>query len=322
MTASHAHEDAAQPIDQARPRRGAGRAPTPPATRPRCRRRPPPPPRRRARRSRPPPARGLLERGGVGRPRVRGRARGEPARPRLRHRRAAPRRGRAARAPRRACPPPRSRPDLSATSSGSSANQPTSLTTTGLPSESWRMTLPDVSPIVGERRLTQTSQAAISDQSRSSSTYASRRMPSGQAEPLQAPVEVEAGRDGADEQQPCVGPRRRRRAKASSSCGIRLLALTFPKEPISGAPASGAAATGACSQAGCGIRQIGPRSLPPAPSPRRGANGRSARSPGRAPRRRGGTPPAALPERRDPLVEDAVASRRPTTPPSRSIASR
>ena len=39
------------------------------------------------------------------------------------------------------------------------------------------MTLPDVSPIVGERRLTQMSQAAISAQSRSSSTYASRTMP-------------------------------------------------------------------------------------------------------------------------------------------------
>jgi hypothetical protein len=39
------------------------------------------------------------------------------------------------------------------------------------------MTLPDVSPIVGERRLTQTSHAAINAQSRSSSTYASRTMP-------------------------------------------------------------------------------------------------------------------------------------------------
>ena len=69
------------------------------------------------------------------------------------------------------------------------------------------MTLPDVSPIVGERRLTQTSQAAISAQSRSSSTYASRTMPViGQAEPLQPPVEIEAGRDGADEQQPRVRP--------------------------------------------------------------------------------------------------------------------
>ena len=43
---------------------------------------------------------------------------------------------------------------LSATSSGSSANQPTSLTTSGLPSESARIALPEVSPIVGERRLT------------------------------------------------------------------------------------------------------------------------------------------------------------------------
>jgi hypothetical protein len=55
-------------------------------------------------------------------------------------------------------------------SSGSSANQPTSLTTSGLPSDSVRIALPEVSPIVGERRETIASQAAISDQSSSSGT--------------------------------------------------------------------------------------------------------------------------------------------------------
>ena len=57
-----------------------------------------------------------------------------------------------------------------ATWSGSSANQPTSETTSGLPSVSARMADPDVSPIVGERSETIVSQAAISDQSRSSGT--------------------------------------------------------------------------------------------------------------------------------------------------------
>ena len=57
-----------------------------------------------------------------------------------------------------------------AASSGSSANQPTSLTRSGFPSASARIALPDVSPIVGERNETQTSQAAITDHRRSSST--------------------------------------------------------------------------------------------------------------------------------------------------------
>src|SRR2546428_12085670 len=57
-----------------------------------------------------------------------------------------------------------------AASSGSSANQPTSLTTSGLASASARIALPDVSPIVGERNDTHASHAAINDQKRSSST--------------------------------------------------------------------------------------------------------------------------------------------------------
>ena len=59
---------------------------------------------------------------------------------------------------------------FSTASPGSSANQPMSLTTSGLPSESARIALPEVSPIVGERRETIASQAAISDQSSSSGT--------------------------------------------------------------------------------------------------------------------------------------------------------
>ena len=58
----------------------------------------------------------------------------------------------------------------SATVSGSSENQPTSETTSGLPRASARMAVPEVSPIVGERRLTWTSQAAISSHRRRSST--------------------------------------------------------------------------------------------------------------------------------------------------------
>ena len=57
-----------------------------------------------------------------------------------------------------------------ATPPGSSENQPASVTTSGLPSVSARIAVPEVSPMVGERRPTWTSQAAISDHSRRSST--------------------------------------------------------------------------------------------------------------------------------------------------------
>ena len=59
---------------------------------------------------------------------------------------------------------------LRATSSGNSENQPRSLTTSGHPSESARIALPDVSPIVGARSETHASQAAISVHKRCSST--------------------------------------------------------------------------------------------------------------------------------------------------------
>ena len=59
---------------------------------------------------------------------------------------------------------------FSATSPGSSENHPTSETTSGLPRTSARIAVPDVSPIVGERRLVWTSQAAIRLHNRPSST--------------------------------------------------------------------------------------------------------------------------------------------------------
>ena len=59
---------------------------------------------------------------------------------------------------------------LIATSSGSSRKAPMSVTTSGLPSESARTAVAEVSPIVGERSETTTSQAAISDHSSSSGT--------------------------------------------------------------------------------------------------------------------------------------------------------
>ena len=121
------------------------------------------------------------------------------------------------------------------------------------------MTLPDVSPIVGERRLTQTSQAAISAQSRSSSTYASRTMPSpDRPSRCSRRSRSKPGETAPTSSSRASGRSRRSRAKASSSCGIRLLAFTFPNEPISGAPSSSAGETGACSHAGCGIRHTGP----------------------------------------------------------------
>ena len=171
--AGHARRSALS--DQARPRRDAARARPPPESRARSR------PRRRPLATSPTTAsrdgvaaRRLLERGGV--------ELGDPAR-----RRARAGRARARRAPIERRTPSsrgeqlegrRERVDLVARrressappSSGSSENQPTSLTTSGLPSESARIALPDVSPIVGARRLTQTSQAAISAQRRSSST--------------------------------------------------------------------------------------------------------------------------------------------------------
>ena len=110
------------------------------------------------------------------------------------------------RARRRARPPRPRRPEsCSATSSGSSANQPRSRDDERLAErERAHRACPDVSPIVGARSETQTSQPAISAQSRSSGTYSSRRTRriAEQARLLEPPVEVEARRDGPDEHEP------------------------------------------------------------------------------------------------------------------------
>ena len=122
---------------------------------------------------------------------------------------------------------------FSATSSGSSANQPTSETTSGLPSESARIALPEVSPIVGARSSThrvagrhQRPQPRLLDVRLAD--HALRRDP----DPLQPPGEVEAGRLRADEQQPRARLRPRSSANARRSCGIRLLSFRWPKQPI------------------------------------------------------------------------------------------
>ena len=148
---------------------------------------------------------------------------------------------------------------FSATSSGSSANQPTSLTTTGFPSESVRIALPDVSPIVGARSSTHASHAAISDQSRCSSTYGSRITPSASS-PVRSsrPARSKPGASEPTSSRRAPGCVRRSSANARSSCGIRLLSLMWPKQPISGAPSTAAGSTAGAGHAGCGIRQSGP----------------------------------------------------------------
>ena len=147
----------------------------------------------------------------------------------------------------------------------------------------------------------------------------------GQAEPLQPAIEVEAGRDGADEQQPRVRTR-------SAQARERLEQLRDPLARVQVAEAAD--------------QRARPRSVPA--RPRRARPGRvrdppdrplvagrarplldvarvddQARSRGRAPRRRAGSPPAASPRAAGSrLSSTPCASRRPTTPPSRSIASR
>ena len=148
---------------------------------------------------------------------------------------AARRRARAGRAPPRSRPSPRDvgagreqlercseRRDLvvvggtlSATSSGSSENQPTSLTTSGLPSDSALTTLPDVSPIVGWRRFTRTSLPAMSDQRRRLVHPPSRTTPSS-SRPRRCSLRSRSkpGRGRADQEQPRVRLRRAERARS------------------------------------------------------------------------------------------------------------
>src|SRR5262249_39061404 len=65
------------------------------------------------------------------------------------------------------------------------------------------------------------------------------------------------------------GWRRRTSPNASTSCGIRLLAFRWPKQPKVGRPSTCAASTAGAGHAGCGMRQIEPRK--PAARARRGA---------------------------------------------------
>ena len=104
------------------------------------------------------------------------------------------------------------------------------------------------------------------------------------------------------------GRSRRRRANASSSCGTRLLAFRFPKQPTSGSPSTSAGAT---------VRHR-PRRMRDAPD-RPLVPGRArplldvARVDDQAVARSSTSPASgkslgpALPERRDALVEHAVA---------------
>ena len=148
---------------------------------------------------------------------------------------------------------------FSATVAGSSANHPTSLTTSGFPSDSVRIAAPEVSPIVGARNSTIASHAAMSDHSRSSSTYGSRITPVASS-PVRS-MRPSRSKPGASEptrsrRAPCS--LRRSAANAVSSCGMRLLSLMWPKQPISGTPAIRADSIAGTGQAGCGIRRSGP----------------------------------------------------------------
>ncbi len=148
---------------------------------------------------------------------------------------------------------------LIATSPGSSENQPTSLTTSGFPSERERMTLPDVSPMVGWRRLTHTSTPAMSAHRRASSTQLCRTRPSS-ASPSRwrRRSRSNPGDVGPTSRSVARWWRSRTRAKARRSSGIRLLALTTPKQPIVGPAATSSGSTSGTGHAGCGTTQIGP----------------------------------------------------------------
>ena len=189
--------------------------------------------------------------------RGRGRARGARARAAAAIASRAASFARAARARPRARRPPARPGTFSATSSGSSENQPTSLTTSGLP----------------ERERADRAARGLAHRRRAQG-HAARRTPPSAPEARLVDVvladhAVERGRrssrrrgrsrgaTGAHEQQPRVGWRSRTRANASSSCGMRLLGLRLPKQPISGPPRAGRL-DGGRRPGGCGMRQTGP----------------------------------------------------------------
>ena len=165
---------------------------------------------------------------------------------------------RARRAPAISSSPPTG--TLIATSSGSSANQPRSLTTSGLPSESVRIALPEVSPIVGAR-----SEHDTRRRRRSATRAAPPRRTARGSRPRCRGRAARAGPRGRSPAPPrrraaaarrgCV---RRNSANARSSCGIRLFSFRCPKQPISGAPSTCAGSTSGAGHAGCAMRQSGP----------------------------------------------------------------
>ena len=124
--------------------------------------------------------------------------------------------------------------------------------------------VPEVSPIVGERRLTQTSHAAISAQSRSSSTRASRTTP-----PVSRPSRCsrrsrsKPGDTAPTSSSRASGWRRAARARTPrAAAGCACVALTLPKQPNSGSPSTAAGSIAGAGQAGCGITCTGPRTPP------------------------------------------------------------
>ena len=81
----------------------------------------------------------------------------------------------------------------------------------------------------------------------------------GQSEPLQAAVEVEAGRDRADEQEPRVRPLTAQPCERLEQLRDPLARVQVPEAADERArPRRPAGATGGTGQAGCGIRQTGP----------------------------------------------------------------
>ena len=314
IPASHAHAGTTREAvsHRGRPRRADARSPRPRASRLRCRLAPPP---------RSPPARRPLRRGPTGDQLEGGRLDApRPCRGRARRRRAsraaapiaARASGRVARSCSAAASSPTSRSPtatLSATSSGSSANQPASLTTSGLPSDIARIAVPDVSPIVGERRLTWTSQAAISAQRRRSSTQPSRTIPSPSSPSRwRRRSRSNPGDDRADEQQSGV-------RELGADAGERLEELRHALARVDVPEcADQRVARDSAAGANSGTGHAGMRDVEDVPfvagalarGRRRSASGR------RGPCASESTSPqrevlrAGLPERREPLVEHAV----------------
>ena len=146
----------------------------------------------------------------------------------------------------------------------------------------------------------------------------------GEPEPLQAPVEVEPGRGRADEEQSrsrMLGPDARERLEQLRHPLARVHVAERADQRLGREVGRGDAADRA--RRGAGSARSAPRSRPPGRARRRSASGRRARSRGRAPRPRAGSPPGRASQsggRR--LSSTPWASRRPTTPCSRSIASR